>query len=821
VTPLILLDGWDEIAPDRKPVAERWIESLVGRLPDAHIVLTSRPEGISSAAFERSGFRWVTVLPLRPDESAELARRWFEGLTKQLYSSPDITLDDVEKAKRELLGELSSPIIADMADSPLLTSMICCLYATGHGSAPDKRGRLYELVLAALLDARERERGSMTLFWKSLDIEKKLKMLGAVARVMSELGVSSLPITRRVGNSNPSIFDIVADVLPVLGRSRNDAAAWTDALLSRSVVLQRVSRSEAEFAHRSIQDFLAAKAFRDDGDLLEVLYRAERGQLALLPFACYQANLETTDSVIAWLMRQVEDSQSSGERLREFLFCLVECLGSATAISPSLRAQAETALGSIFPPHELSEAKFLATLGNAAVPYLARSRVVDPLLRRLSIEALSRIGTSEALDELVNYARFADTRDADALADGIGRFDPDMYSRSVLGQIPCDLNMTVTDESVLNATARLGAITTLQLYGIKFSDFGLAKVANLHRLQQIHIKRCRNLGRLDWTMSVDTLRNISVEDSGSLNDVEGLGPSKLWALTLKELDIDPPVLKGILSRLPNLRVLSLANLRYRLGRKLAWPEVLPKLESAIFANQTKLNTFVHLGSDRIDSLKFLGNCQKLTSLSIGYALTAQDLKDVARCTKLRNLDIALLGNISDASELSELQELTRLSIRGATPLILRSLEGLEKLEFLSIIDSDLGYASRFKAPQSVRVLRFTGCTFRGDYSWDASGEGADSSVQELIWRAGSLTSLVFLLKMPELRKVDVEDDGSIRSFDGLEALPDGCRLRLTGTRWGLGEEPIRELARRCVVDYEPDYDSDTFTSGFWVDYGGS
>lgn len=821
VTPLVLLDGWDEIPPDRKAVAQSWVGTLVERFPLAHVIVTSRPEGIPQKPFDDLGFRWVSVLPLSQDESIELARRWFKGLRDQLYSSPDLRLSDVDLGERDLLRELTSPAIGDMADSPLLTSMLCCLYATGRGAEPNKRGELYELVLQALLDLRERQRGGMPRLWRSMDIDKKLKLVGSIARAMSETNARSLPITKRQSNTGPSIVEIVADLLPVLGRQRKEAVRWTELLLSRSVILQRVSRNDAEFVHGSVRDFLAAQTFRDEGDLDEVLDRAGSGELALLPFACFKGSQGVVDTVILWILERLRFPSTSGRYSeRELLFVLVECLGAATLVSSAVRARAEQSVSAILPPREVDEPKIVASLGNAALPYLTRDRTSGRQSRRLTIDALSRIGTAEAMDELAVFASHADATDAESLAMAMGRFDPESYSRHVLAQVKCDLKIVTRDEALLRAAPQLGAISTLHLSGIRFSDFGLSRARHLHRLKHLVIEECTNLGELDWTAAVDGLKSLTISRSRGLVRVDKLGPKTLWGLNLNEVQLNGASLGAILSRLPDLRFLSIQ--LPHVGSRVASTPVVIEASEAL-AGTTCLTTLSLYEGVKLDSLDFLANLPKLTNVTIGYGLNDVETQSLLQCRGLRKLTIKAVGDAIVLNGLSELQKLQKVTIFGAGPMTLRALDRLPKLTHLTLVQSNLGFIGRFAAPRSVRNLELIRCNFRSDYAGvkKVPKDRLSSTLSELTWSGGSTSSLSFLRGMPGLLRLSVEDNGSVTSFDGLESLPDGCNVRITGTKWGIDDSPVNALRRRCHVLYEPNYDSHAFTTGFWVDYGGS
>ncbi|OXM68281.1 hypothetical protein CF165_14035 [Amycolatopsis vastitatis] len=811
VTPLILLDGWDEISPSKRSGAEEWVGSLTERFPDAHIIATSRPEGINNTRFDLLQFKQVSILPLRRNDSAELAERWFNGLLDQHYASAELKHTEVERARRDLLSDLGTPAISDMADSPLLVSMLCCLYATGKTTAPDKRGKLYDLVVSTLLDTRERDRGSNSSDWNNLDLGKKETLVGAIAMEMTKLGAMTLPITGRKYSRVSSLTQIISDVLVKIGRSSAETPRWVETVLSRSIVLQRVANNEAEFAHRSIQDYLAAKSLRQSGQLGVIYDLADAGQWATLPFACYSADLETADKTINWILDRLSACLDSERRI--LLTTLVECLGASTVVSPKIRRQAEAAISEILPPADETESKALASLGNAAIPYLASSRVIDEQSRRLSINVLARIGTVEAMNELTNYARDARDSDLKALTTALERFDPEAYSKRVLAEINADFGITLTETNRISAISDIERLTRLTVQNARLDDGALNSARHIPRLRQLDIRDSENIGSIEWTASVRSLRSLSISRSSGLSPLKSVGPPELWALHLADVEIEITDWKEILQDKQDLRILSLKQITGQIA-------VLGAQDLRTLKN---LTTLAVAGDLRIDSLDFVGSLTMLSRLVLERRISNQDLKMLSECANIRNLDISFEEHLKPISLTARFNRLQSLTVHSAPAVLLDAVPAMPNLTSLSIEDSNLGSDEFFSVGPEVKKLTLVRCTLENNYETLSHSSNTDRfpAVRELIWRDGHVADLRFLRDMPTLRSLEIEDNGSIQSLDGLEYLKAGCKVRIAGTRWGLDDEPVQKLRRRCEVVYEPEYDSESFTKNFWVDYGGS
>ncbi|WP_156213044.1 NACHT domain-containing protein [Lentzea aerocolonigenes] len=819
VTPLILLDGWDEIASDQRRTAEEWVESLAERYPSAHLIITSRPEGLSEDLFQRLAFQQVTMLPLQPGESSELARRWFRGLTKYLLAS-NIDTSDVDRAQQELLQDLTTPTISDMADSPLLTAMLCCLYADGHTTAPEQRGKLYDLVVTALLDARERERGECPPEWKSLDVRKKEMLVGGVARAMAENSLMTVQVDSRQKTRKPTVRDILADTLPLLGKARMEASTWTEIVLARSIVLQRVSTNEAEFAHRSIQDYLASKSFRASGSVMKMCELAEAGQWSILPFACYEADLNTVNLIVEWLVGKVAEHHGPEKRL--VLSVLVECLGAATTMSPELRARAESAVETIFPPQDEAEMKALASLGNAAVSYLSSHRIKGASTRRLAIETLGRIGTEEALDALSSYARDGAASDTAALTEAFARFSPESYAKRVLKVIKGDLTLTVRDASRIPPISRLTNVAQLTVHGVrKDVDGYLPAASRLPNLRRLELRNCGDLQDLSWTTRIRSLRAISLVNCTDVHSLHEVGPDELWALHLESTQLNNVDWIDVLKNKRQLRVISLTDIvanpnTTAIGANL---DILP---TGHISTLTSLNTVVVEGGLRCETLGFLRRNSKLSMLKLGYLLGEEDVWDIARCHSLRTLKIRIATSSANISTLSQLHNLRSLEVFDISRDQMGEIIGLPRLRELSVQDSDLG-SGFLHIPHSVAAVSISGCRFSGTYHYAANRGEVEKlpNLRSFAWKGGQLNDLGFLRATPALRSIDIHDNGSIESLDHLDLVPDGCTVRLSGTRFGLDEAPIRRLQRRCPVIYEPGYELDGHDLNYWVDLGGS
>ncbi|MET9290006.1 NACHT domain-containing protein [Nocardia beijingensis] len=837
VTPLILLDGWDEMSEAGSAGASAWVESLSARYPEAHILITSRPDGMpSSDLIQRLHFRQVKILPLDPPDALALIQRWFRGLAELLNASDDIRLIDLDRAKRDLLNDLRSPAMQDMVDTPLIASMLCCLYTSSTGRSPAHKGWLYTHVVNALLDRRERERGMSSSDWATKDLGAKLRLVGTIAQSMAESRKHSIPIEQTgVSNESYCVDRILSEALPLIGENRAGAQHWRSIILSRSIVFHKVARNEAEFVHRSIQDYLTAKAAQLNGDVDGILALAESGQWSLLPFACYESGLPTADKIISWLLDKLDGSTTHIAE-RNFRLLVVECVGSSSSgLSEAVRARADAAVAPLFPPRDISEVKMMAALGNHAIPYLGSECNTGAASRKLAIQTLCRIGSDRAMDELARYAQASWNTDLGELARGIDWFNPRRYIECVLSQLEKSFSVVATGDEYLDAFDRAPQLSELILYGFPISHHTRAIVRNLNGLRQLRIKDCPAVGPLDWTYGLKNLKSISVSGS-KYEDTHGkegdpltffqqsrraLGPATLWAIHLDGLDIDGLDWDALLGDKSDLRVLCLSNFKGDVST----------VPASATSRLYRLKTVSAPANIRFESLDFVSRSTGFSRLELGQELRMSDVHQLARCRSLKHVDVRFSNSFppSDAEDphasiLEEtLEALGRLvlalgtvrdlTLRNPPEALLASIWTLPCVESIHLVNAKLSLSQLNEFSANLRYLSFKDCSLTGD-----PGDAAIPRLERLVWSSGVLSGLDLLPRSPKLQSLIVESPGSLATLEGLDWLPDGCHVRLIGTPEKLEPTPLIALEQRCYLRYEPAGDSEWDSVGQYIDF---
>ena len=367
--PLIVLDGWDEVRVGRRPLASAWLKSLAERFPHGHIVVTTRPDGGGDPIFDELDFHRANLTPLNPSRRLQLVDRWFDGLRANLAQSPELDNAYLADAQSQIVRDFSSPLLADVADTPLFTAMLCCLYATTRMRGPQNRGSLFQMVANALIHYRDEQQEVHTGVWNDLELGHKEIILGEIAVKMAEGGLLELP-QRSASSSADTLDGIVEQVLPSFGLSASHKDTVSESMLNRCIVLRPVGDSAVEFVHRTFQDYFAGSLLARRGDAAKLfsLTQDDERLLSMLPFAAYVAGERTASEIVTWLLRATRAPDKTFRK--QILHMIVECLGAAKQLEPKLRNEAIAAVESLFPPSDLVEARALSRLSDAAVGFL-------------------------------------------------------------------------------------------------------------------------------------------------------------------------------------------------------------------------------------------------------------------------------------------------------------------------------------------------------------------------------------------------------------------------------------------------------------------
>ncbi len=255
---LLLIDGLDEVAKERRAEVKEWIES-VSRSGKGHaIVVTCRHEGYALAARLGPEFVELHLRPLDNEQANALVRRWHDAVALGLLP-PDAPAREREAAKsraardaQDLITRLRDDTLRashvyQLAHNPLLLSAICLVHRD-RGKLPDRAAELYRDTIDVLLQ-----------HWREA---KKLPVSFEARTARQVLQPVALWLHQVEGRTQASEDEIVEQLqagFKEAGWREVSPRAFLATVRDESGLLTGWSSESFGFMHLGFQEYLAAR----------------------------------------------------------------------------------------------------------------------------------------------------------------------------------------------------------------------------------------------------------------------------------------------------------------------------------------------------------------------------------------------------------------------------------------------------------------------------------------------------------------------------------------------------------------------------------
>ncbi len=251
---LVLLDGFDEVAPAEREALRGWLESFASRFPRNRFVVSSRVVGFGG--FHLSDAARVVIEPFDDTQT----ERYVESFCRR-YREWETGLDDPRAAREDahllLDAFAASPRLRELARNPFLLSALALIHRA-EGRLPRHRVQVYEIFARALCETWGAAR-RLVAAPGTPDIpyeEEALPLLGELALRMHEEWPSGTA-------PEDFVLDTLAEVLATAKSiKRAEARKAADAFLKRAgrEVQLLIERGPGRwgFLHLTFQEFFAA-----------------------------------------------------------------------------------------------------------------------------------------------------------------------------------------------------------------------------------------------------------------------------------------------------------------------------------------------------------------------------------------------------------------------------------------------------------------------------------------------------------------------------------------------------------------------------------
>jgi len=266
---LLLLDGLDEVleAERRRKQVKRAVEAFAQSFGNCRILVTSRTYAYQNQGWRLQGFAEATLAPFSDGQIRRFVARWYE-LTADLgrLPKPDAA-GRAELLKRAIFNR---PTLHELAQRPLLLTLMASLHAWRSGDLPEKREALYAETVDLLLNRWEQRliqreaQGQYRLIQPSLaeylktDKDQVRTVLEALAfeahRAQPELA----------GTADIAEKDLVYRLFDLRNDPDANPKRLVEYLRDRAGLLYPRGIGVYTFPHRSFQEYLAACHLTDE-----------------------------------------------------------------------------------------------------------------------------------------------------------------------------------------------------------------------------------------------------------------------------------------------------------------------------------------------------------------------------------------------------------------------------------------------------------------------------------------------------------------------------------------------------------------------------
>ena len=261
---LILLDGLDEVpdALQRREQVKQAIQEFAGIYRNCRFLVTSRTYAYQRQDWKLNGFAERELLPFSRGQIERFVDTWYAHMAKDLFR---LTEPEANARAKVLKHATQRTELRELAERPLLLTLMARLQTKGGGTLPENREELYAQSVDMLLDEWEGLKLRRDASGRPIVAEPSLsEWLNAsrenIRRELDKLAYGAhLDQPSLVGTADIRQSDLIA-ALMAASKDQPDTkfVRLEEYLRDRAGLLASHGEGLYQFPHRSFQEYLAA-----------------------------------------------------------------------------------------------------------------------------------------------------------------------------------------------------------------------------------------------------------------------------------------------------------------------------------------------------------------------------------------------------------------------------------------------------------------------------------------------------------------------------------------------------------------------------------
>ncbi|MEV5980855.1 NACHT domain-containing protein [Streptomyces sp. NPDC052114] len=479
---VLLVDGIDEIAADRRESARRWLRELTRTFPGNLWLVTSRPSAVPEKWLDTAGFSELTLSQMSRDGVATFVRRWHRAA-----GADEATGTALLQAVRGT-SELNR-----LATNPLMCGMLCALHRDRRGFLPQDRKSLYEAALTMLLERRDRER--------ELEHPDGVRVPYAIQVQLLQKLAWWLIRNSRLEMDRADALHILGQAVPSVNLDATGDEVYTSLLL-RSGLLREPGDGRVDFLHRTFQDYLGSRLAVQELDFDLLLNNADKDQWEdVILLAVAHARPKEAEQ----MLRRLVGQNTSRSKL-----LAAAGLPYAAEVDPAVRRVVQEGVSSLIPPDSLPEASELARAGGDLVLSLlpGPKGLDDQMADRVAWTA-AQVGSEAALHFLTRFRKHTSAVVQATLTEAWQHFERDPYARDILAHLPRQHTVDVRGADDLRALRAIGGWADIRVQGA-YRVEDLTDLVVRERLVHLWLEAPHPVEGLAWLSAFPHLKSVFV-----------------------------------------------------------------------------------------------------------------------------------------------------------------------------------------------------------------------------------------------------------------------------------------------------------------------